>query len=472
MTQRKKIVVIGGGPAGYPAAFMAADHGMEVTLIDKNAGPGGVCLFRGCIPSKTLLHVAKLIHEVRDAAGWGIEFGEPKIDLTKLQNHEQGVIQKMTGGLGGLARQRNIRFIKGVAEVKSPKSVMVKATDGGVAELLECDFIIIATGSRPRRIPEFPKGPQIMSSTDALRLEDVPEKLLVVGGGYIGLELGLVYSALGSKISVVEAAPRLLSAADPDLVEQLHGRLNHYFDEVLVSTRVKEMKIEGNQVRVKLLSLDRDDDPGQLFDKVLVSVGRDPNSDHLGLENTAVQINDKGFILVDSQRRTDEPSIFAVGDVVGEPMLAHKATHEARVAIDALVGEASEYKPAAIPAVVFTDPEIAWCGLTEQAARTEGIDHMVSKFPWSASGRATTLGRNDGLTKLIIDPNTERILGVGICGVGAGELIAEGVLAIEMGAIASDLQLSIHAHPTTSETMMEAADLFYGVSPNFIKKQK
>jgi len=472
MSQKKRITVLGGGPAGYPAAFLAADHGMEVTLIDEKNAPGGVCLFKGCIPSKTLLHVAKLIHESRDAVDWGIDFGKPKIDLEKLQEHGNSVIRKMTGGLDGLAKQRKIRFIQGRGVIDGPTRVRVQDLDGNDLETIESDFIVVATGSSPRRISEFPDSPHIMSSTDALRLDEIPENMLVVGGGYIGLELGLVYSALGSQISVVEALPRLLNAADPDLVEQLQSRLNHYFEEITLSTRVKEIVEENGRLRVKFLGLDRDDDEGKLFDKVLVAIGRRPKSANIGLETTSVEIQENGWIVVDEQRRTAEPTIFAIGDVVGEPMLAHKATHEARVAIDAIAGEASEYNPAAIPAVVFTDPEIAWCGLTEQEARTKGIPHVVSRFPWSASGRATTLGRNDGPTKLILDPNTERVLGVGICGVGAGELIAEGVLAIEMGAIASDIQMSIHAHPTTSETMMEAADLYYGLSPHYMKRER
>lgn len=467
-----RIVVIGGGPGGYPAAFLAAERGMDVTLIDKEPNPGGVCLYRGCIPSKALLHAAHLIDDARGAAEMGVRFDAPTIDLEKLRKHKESVVSKMVRGLGSLAKQRQVRYIQGTARFEDARSIVVDVADGE-EERLSFDYAIVATGSRPATVKSLDIGsPKIMDSTSALELEEIPQRLLVVGGGYIGLELGSVYASLGSRVTVVEMTSSLLPGVDHDLVEPLERRLKKQFEAILLDTRVVSVEDEDdNGLNVKLSGLPSGSSDRH-FSRMLVAAGRRPNTESVGLERTAVEIDDHGFVVVDEQRRTGEPSIFAVGDVAGEPMLAHKATHEARVAVDAIAGEPSAWEPAAIPAVVFTDPEIAWAGLTETECLTLGIDHEVTRFPWSASGRAATLGRSDGVTKLILEPRTERILGVGITGPGAGELISEGVLAIEMGTVARDLQLTIHPHPTLSETLMEAADLLYGTSPHYIARAR
>ncbi len=465
-----KVAVIGGGPGGYAAAFLAADLGMQATLIDLEVNPGGVCLYRGCIPSKALLHVAALIQESKHAANWGIEFGEPKIDVARLRGFKENVVKKLTGGLGQLAKQRKVTYIQGRASFVNSNTLKVERATGATDEL-SFDKIVIATGSRPALIPGFPKSPRVMDSTGALNLADVPKTLLVVGGGYIGLELGSVYASLGSKVSVVEMLPGLLPGADRDLVTPLHKRLTSQFEQILLNTTVKGMQDTGNGVKVAFEGAEVKEKE-QVFDRVLVSVGRKPNSQIAGLEKTRVRVNQRGFIQVNHQLRTDDPDIYAIGDVVGEPMLAHKASHEGRVAVEVIAGHKAAFEPQAIPAVVFTDPEIAWAGLTETQAKAENRQVEVTKFPWAASGRAMTLDRTEGLTKLIIDPQTERILGVGICGPGAGELIAEGVLAIEMGALAGDLKLSIHPHPTLSETLMEAAEVFYGQSTHIYRPKR
>jgi dihydrolipoamide dehydrogenase len=458
------LVVIGAGPAGYPAAFMAADLGMDVVLIDQNLNPGGVCLYQGCIPSKTYLHAAKLIHEAREARSWGIDFGTPNVDLDKLRKWKDHVVAKLTGGLGQLSMQRRIHFHQARAVFQDSHNLLLHKADGSKSTL-SFDYALIATGSRSATLPHLNiQSARVMDSTDALKLADVPKSLLVVGGGYIGLELGTVYAALGSEVTIVEASTGLLAGADRDLVEFLHRRFEHIFKHIYMGTKVTEVIDEGTGVRAKLLGVDVPDQ--ERFEKVLISIGRLPNSTEIGLENTHVEIDAKGFIRVDGQRRTTEPHIFAVGDVAGEPMLAHKATHEARVAIETIAGKLALFEVQAIPAVVFTDPEVAWCGLTETDARTEGRKIRIARFPWVASGRATTLDRNDGMTKLILDPHSEQILGVGVVGVGAGELIAEGVLAVEMAATAQDLKMTIHAHPTLSETVMEAAEVFFGHSPH------
>jgi dihydrolipoamide dehydrogenase len=456
--------VLGGGPAGYPAAFFAADLGMDVTLIDREAAPGGVCLYRGCIPSKTLLHAAKVIHEARDGEKIGIHFPSPELDLEKLRGFSRGVVNKLTGGLGVLAKKRKIRFLRGEGRIVDPHTLQVT---GDIEQRVSFDHLIIATGSSPRAIPSFPESPFVWDSTAALALPEIPARLLVVGAGYIGLELATVYASLGSQVTIVEASPRILSGADRDLVEQLEPRLRSLVHELLLSVKVEQLSVHGDGLRARLSGLDLERTERD-FDRALVAVGRKPVSEGIGLENTAVERDPQGFIKVDVQRRTAEPNIFAIGDVAGEPMLAHKATYEARIAVSAIAGQASAYEPAAIPAVVFTDPELAWCGLTEEEARARRIEHRVSKFPWAASGRAATMGRKDGLTKMIVEANTGRVLGVGICGAGAAELIAEGVLAVEMGALIDDLQMVIHAHPTLSETMLEAAELFHGSSAHYL----
>ncbi|MBI5546583.1 MAG: dihydrolipoyl dehydrogenase [Deltaproteobacteria bacterium] len=467
---KKRVLVIGGGPGGYPAAFLAADLGCEVTLVDQKVNPGGVCLFQGCIPSKALLHVARLLHETREAGALGLGFAPPTIDLDKLRAWKDGVVGKLTGGLGLVGKQRKVRFVEGRARLLDAHSAMVaKAGDGAGEERIEFDDAILATGSMPVTLPFLPPSPRIWDSTKALELAEVPGSLLVVGGGYIGLELGTVYAALGSKVTVVEATPYLLPGADRDLVTHLQKRLAKQLAAIHVSTKIVEAREDGDGVRVKLVGIDLPELEPR-FDRVLVAVGRRPLSKDLGLENTKVKLDARGFVDVDAQRRTAEPSIYAIGDMAGEPMLAHKATYEGRIAAQAIAGHPAAYEPRAIPAVVFTDPEIAWAGLTESQAKTEGRDVRIARFPWSASGRATTMGRNDGLTKLVIDPQDERLLGVGIVGVGAGEMIAEGVLALEMGARATDMMLTIHAHPTLSETMMEAAEVYFGHSPHLGQK--
>ena len=467
----KNIVVIGGGPGGYAAAFYAADLGMNVTLVDMEKNPGGVCLYRGCIPSKALLHVAKLINESKEAKEWGVDFGEPKIDLDKLRAFKDKVVNKLTGGLGVLSKQRKINFVQGRASFASSTSIEVKKNDGST-EQISFDKAIIATGSVIATIPSLQiESSRLLNSTSALNLPAIPKTLLVVGGGYIGLELGSVYSALGSQVSVVEFMDRLLPGADQDLVSHLQKRLTKSFDKIMLQSKVVEIKEEGDGLLVKIENKDKQIEEHK-FDYVLMSIGRKPQTTGLGLENTKVKVNEKGWIVADKTLKTDDDSIYAIGDIVGEPMLAHKASHEAKVAVDAISGKKVAFEPLAIPAVVFTDPEIAWAGITENQAIERGIKFEATKFPWAASGRATTLDRSDGVTKIIVDPDTERILGIGISGPGAGELIAEATLAIEMGVTVKDLSLTIHPHPTLSETVMEAAELFYGHASHMYKPVK
>jgi dihydrolipoamide dehydrogenase len=460
-----QLAVVGGGPGGYAAAFLAADLGLQVVLIDPEDNPGGVCVYRGCIPSKALLHVAKVVAESRHAAAWGVEFGEPAIDLDKLRAFKNSVVGRLTGGTGQLVKHRKVRYLKGTAEIVDAHNLKVTVHDAqkeGGTEAVRFDHAILATGSRPVRVPSLAlDSDRVWDSTTALDLPKVPATLLVVGGGYIGLELGSVYAALGSEVTIVEMTPGLLPGADRDLVDVLAKRLGQSVKAVLLNTKVARMTAERNGIRVALEGADVKE-PEPVFDTVLVAVGRRPNSDIPGLDRTAVQVDARGFIVVDEQRRTHEPSIFAIGDVVGEPMLAHKASHEGRIAVEVIVGENAAFGPLAIPAVVFTDPELAWCGLTETQAATEQRAVTIARFPWAASGRAIAIDRTDGLTKLVLDPETGRVLGVGIVGSGAGELIAEGVLAIEMGATATDMKLTIHPHPTLTETVMESAEVFYG----------
>jgi dihydrolipoamide dehydrogenase len=463
------VAVIGAGPGGYAAAFYAADLGMKVTLIDNEKNPGGVCLYRGCIPSKALLHVAKLVEESKHAKEWGIEFGEAKVDINKLRDYKNRVVDKLTSGTGQVSKFRKVNYIQGWASIVDPKTIKVKKSDGD--ETVSVDYMILALGSLPTKIPSLAiDSPRVLDSTGALDLPEIPKSMLVIGGGYIGLELGSVYAALGTRVSVVEMTPGLLPGADRDLVKFLAQRVEKTFEKVMVSTKVTSMKASEKSVTV---SFEGEGAPEEAsYDYVLVSIGRRPNAKIEGLDKTGVKVDAKGFIETDGQRRTAEPTIFAIGDVAGEPMLAHKASHEARVAVEAIEGQKAVFEPAAIPAVVFTDPEIAWAGLTEADAEKQGRTVEVAKFPWPASGRAIAIDRVDGMTKLIIDPETERILGVGIAGAGAGELIAEGVVAIEMGATASDLKLSIHPHPTLTETLMESAEVFFGQATHVYKPKK
>ena len=462
-----QLVVIGGGPGGYAAAFLAADLGLSVALVDPETNPGGVCVYRGCIPSKALLHVAKLVDEARHAKAWGVEFGEPRIDLHKLRAFKDNVVKRLTSGTGQLVKHRKVNYIQGTATIADPHTLRIARTAGG-EETLTFEHAILATGSVPAMPPALMvDDPRVMDSTAALDLPDVPKSLLVVGGGYIGLELGSVYATLGSAVTVVEMTGGMLPGADRDLVDVLAKRIDVLMKAVMLNTTVTAMAAERGGIRVTFGGKD-----AQLFDRVLVAVGRRPNSRIPGLDSTRVKVTERGFIAVDEQMRTDEPSIFAIGDVVGEPMLAHKASHEGRAAVEVIAGENVAFEPRAIPAVVFTDPELAWCGLTETQANKDGRKVAIAKFPWGASGRAITLDRTDGLTKLVLDPESERILGVGLVGPGAGELIAEGVLAIEMGANATDLKLSIHPHPTLTETMMEAAEVFFGQATHVYRPRR
>jgi dihydrolipoamide dehydrogenase len=463
----KELIVLGAGPGGYAAAFLAADKGMKVTLIDAGEKPGGVCLHRGCIPSKALLHAAKIITEAEDATSWGLKFNKPEIDLNTLRARKDKVVAGLANGLVSLARQRKVEYVVGRATFDSPTSLRME--NGTVFRFRKC---IVATGSSPAKLSALSlESPRVMDSTGALKLENTPKSLLVVGGGYIGLELGTVYAALGSKVTVVELTGSLLPGVDTDLVKPLHERLKKHVHAIHLNTKVVKIAEVPEGIRATLQG-EGIPQPEVTFERVLVSVGRKPNSGGLGLEKAGVRVDEKGFVVVDERRRTTNENIFAIGDVAGEPMLAHKASHEGKLAVEVITGEPAVWDVRAIPAVVFTDPEIAWCGLTETEAKRAGREIQIGYFPWGASGRASTLGRPDGLTKVIVDPQTDRILGVGIVGTDAGELIAEGVVAVEMGATARDLALSIHAHPTLSETIGEAAESLHGMATHLYKPRR
>lgn len=465
-----QLAVLGGGPGGYPAAFEAADHGMEVVLIDQDPRPGGVCLNRGCIPSKALLHIAKLIHEADEAANWGVTFSKPEIDLDKIRSFKESVVGKLTGGIQQLCQARGVSLIQARGEFLDSSTLQLTHPDGKTSRIT-FDHCIVAVGSRPA----FPKfldigDDRIMDSTGALELPEIPQRLLVIGGGYIGLEMGSVYSALGSQVSVVEMLDDILMGADRDLVKPLRKRLESQF--AAIHTKTKLLSVEATDDGIIAQFEGEGVESPQTFDRVLVSVGRIPNGQGIGLEKTQAEVTERGFVVVDCKMRTRDPKILAIGDVAGEPMLAHKATREAKVAVETLLGEPAEFDNVAIPAVVFTDPEVAWCGLTETEAKKSGTKVNVIRFPWAASGRAQTIGRTEGLTKLIVDPETERILGVGIVGPGAGELIAEGVLAVETAAVARDLAESIHAHPTLSETIMESAEAAFAQATHVYRPKR
>ncbi len=466
-----QLAVIGGGPGGYAAAFLAADLGLAVTLIDPADNPGGVCLHRGCMPSKALLHVAKLINEAREARAWGVNFGPPEIDIDKMRAWKENVVSSLTNGLGRLVQQRKVNHIRATAAFQDDKTLIL-TDSAGKRSSLGFDQAIIATGSHPTTIPGLDiDSDRIWNSKDALALVAVPQRLLVIGGGYIGLELGSVYAALGAEVTVVEMMPTLLPGVDRDLVRFLAKGLGDKFSNILLNTTVTDTKTGTKDITVTMQG--KDGEPiSQQFDKVLVAVGRRPNAAKLGLEKTGVQIDPHGFIQIDQQCRTAVPHIYAIGDVAGEPMLAHKASYEARVAVEVIAGRNVIYDPAAIPAVVFTDPEIAWTGLTEGQAKEQGRAYHITRFPWAASGRAATLGRSDGLTKLVIDSNSERVLGVGIVGPGAGEIIAEAVMAMEMGATVTDVALTIHPHPTLSETIKEAAEIYHGTATHYYRPKR
>ena len=470
MAEKTKLVVLGGGPGGYPAAFEAADHGMDVTLVDEGVKPGGVCLHRGCIPSKALLHVAKLINETREAEQWGVTFSEPKIDIDKLRNFKGSVVEGLTSGIETLCDMRGVKLVKARGTFVSSNKLALSHADGSSSEL-SFDKCIVAVGSLPAMPGIFNIGDErVMDSTGALMLPDIPDDLLVIGGGYIGLEMGSVYAALGSRVTVVEMAKGLLMGADRDLVNPLKRRLTEQFHAIHMGTKVNKLEATTKGI---VASLEGEGvEPSLTFDRVLVSVGRYPNSRGVGLENTKVQLDERGFIKVNRRMESSDPNILAVGDIAGEPMLAHKATREAKVAVQAMLGEPSEFDNVAIPAVVFTDPELAWCGITETEAKAQKLDVKVTRFPWAASGRAQTLSRTEGITKLIFDAKTTRLLGMGIVGPGAGEMIAEGVIAVETAAVARDLADSIHAHPTLSETVMEAAESMLGQATHMFRKKR
>lgn len=471
MSTKTQLAVIGAGPGGYAAAFLAADMGMQVTLIDKLKNPGGTCLYWGCIPSKAYLHVAKLLNEAKEAVNWGIDFGEPKIDIDKLRSFKEKVVAQNTGGTGQLVKQRKINYIQGEAKFNNSNSVTVNKVDGGTEEVT-FENAILATGSVPAIIPGLSiDSPLVMDSTDALELESVPNRLLVVGGGVIGMELGSVYAALGSKVTVVEMMPSLLPGADKDLVNAFQKSVEPKFEKILLKTKVAKLEDSGKVLKVKLEGENLEETDLE-FDKALISIGRSPVTKNLGLENTKIQLTERGFVKVDHKRQTDDPKIYAIGDIVLGPMLAHKASAEGKVAVEAIAGHKVAFEPAVIPGVVYTDPEVAWAGITEIEAKEKGIKVEVARFPWAASGRARTMDRTDGLTKIILDPETERILGVGIVGAGAGELIAEGALAIEMAALAKDVALTIHAHPTLSETMMESAEVYFGQATHLYRPKR
>ena len=459
------LVVLGAGPGGYSAAFYAADQGYKVTLVDASDKLGGVCLHRGCIPSKALLHVSGLMAKIRQAKDFGIDFNIPHIDLKILNDWKEGIVSKVSDGLGQLCKQRGITYVTGRGVFVNSNTIKIFGSQSIVF-----DRCVIATGSRPVVPDQFVDSKSVvMDSTEALSLSSIPEKLLVVGGGYIGLEMGTVYSALGSRVTIVEFKDGLLPEVDRDLVRPLQEKLFNEFESVYLGTEVVSIRESGKLGYVTLASVNESKE--ESFDRVLLSVGRRPNTDEIGIENTKVELDSNGFVKVDLKGQTSDSAILAIGDISGEPMLAHKASHEARIAIDGLKGKGVT-EDTVIPAVVFTDPEIAWCGLTESEARKKSLKFEVAKFPWRASGRAHTLGRTEGSTKLILQPESKRVLGVGIVGYGAGELIAEGVLAINMGAKADDLSHCIHPHPTLSETIMESADVSLGRATHVYKRPR
>ena len=467
-THKTNLLVIGGGPGGYAAAFRAADLGQHVTLVEADDSLGGTCLLRGCIPSKALLHVAELITETREAQTYGLNFGDPKIDLDTLRDWKDNIIKRLSGGLSGLVRQRKVKHITGYAQFESSQSVSIEGNDD--INRVEFDHAIIATGSRPVVIPIFALDtPRILDSTTALDLKEIPKSLLVVGGGIIGLELGSVYAALGSAVTVIEMTDGLIPGADPDLVKPLATRLKQTFSAIHISTRVTHMDEVNNGIEVHYEG--NGQKTSETFSHVLLSIGRRPNTDNIGLENTQLEPNDRGFIPVDAQMRTSDAHIFAIGDAVPGPGLAHKAAHEGKIAAEVLAGEPVAFD-SVIPSVVYTDPEIAWVGLTEIEAREQNRKVDIVRFPWAASGKANAIGRIEGQTKLIVDPYTQRILGMGIVGPNAGDLIAEGALAIEMAAVAEDIAHTIHPHPSLAESIGIAAEIHLGSATDVYMPKK
>jgi dihydrolipoamide dehydrogenase len=470
-----QVVVLGSGPGGYTAAFRAADLGQNVVLIERYASLGGVCLNVGCIPSKALLHAARVIDEAAHSESIGISFGAPKIDLAKLRANKDRVVAQMVGGLAGMAKQRKVNFVQGSGVFISPNEIEVDGKDG--KKLVRFEKAIIAAGSQAVKLPGFPwDDPRMMDSTDALELAEIPKKLLVVGGGIIGLEMACVYDALGSEVTVVELLDQLMPGADADLVRPLQQRLSKRYAGIHL--KVKVAKIEAEKKGLKATFEAADPDKGgapepQLYDRVLVAIGRSANGNKIGADKAGVKVTERGFIAVDKQMRTNVPHIFAIGDLVGQPMLAHKATHEGKVAAEVAAGQKSEFVARVVPSVAYTDPEIAWVGLTETEAKKQGVKYGVGKFPHAASGRAVGIGRTEGFTKLLFDDATHRVIGAGICAPNAGDLIAEVALAIEMGAEAADIGLTIHPHPTLSESVGMAAEVYEGtITDLYIPKKK
>jgi dihydrolipoamide dehydrogenase len=464
-----KVLVLGAGPGGYTAAFRAADLGLEVTLIERWPVLGGVCLNVGCIPSKALLHAARVVDEAQAMAGHGISFGPPQIDLDRLRSWKSAVVGKLTGGLSGLARQRKVTVIRGDGRFVAPRVLEVAGEEG--TQRIGFDHCIIAAGSEPVRLPFMPDDPRVMDSTGALELQDIPQRLLVIGGGIIGLEMGCVYDALGSKVSVVELMDQLMPGADPDLVKPLEKRLRKRYEQILLGVKVQGVEALPEGLRVSFSGTGAP--TPQIYDRVLVAVGRRPNGSGIGAEAAGLTVDPRGFLSVDRQMRTSQPHIFAIGDIVGQPMLAHKATHEGKVAAEVIAGEKRAFDARVIPSVAYTDPEVAWVGLTESEAKAKGIEYQKGSFPWAASGRSLAQGRDEGFTKLLFDPQTHRVLGGGIVGSNAGELIGEVALAIEMGADAADIGLTIHPHPTLSESVAMSAEAFEGTLTDlYLPKRK
>ena len=449
---RVDVVVLGGGPGGYTAAFRAADLGLKVTLVERHERLGGVCLNVGCIPSKALLHIARVIADAEESAELGVAFGEPQVDLDKLRSWKDKVVEKLTGGLDGLAKQRKITVVHGEARFTGANALQVGDDE------IAFEHCIIAAGSTPTRLPFVPDDPRVIDSTGALAIEDVPERLLVIGGGIIGLEMSMVYDALGSKVTVVELQDQLIPGCDPDLVRPLHKRIDGRYEAIHLETSVTAVEAQEDGLHV---TFEGGPEPA-VYDRVLVAVGRRPNGNEIGADAAGIEVDDRGFISVDEQLRTNVGHIFAIGDIIGEPLLAHKASHEGKVAAEVIAGQDVTNDAKTIPAVAYTDPEIAWMGLTETEAKEQGVEYEKASFPWGASGRALTIGRPEGVTKLLVEPETQRILGAGIAGTNAGELLAELVLAFEMGAVAEDVALTVHAHPTLSETALFAAEIAAG----------
>lgn len=464
-----EVLVLGSGPGGYTAAFRAADLGKKVIMVERHERIGGVCLNVGCIPSKALLHTAQIINEADEMGGHGVKFGKPEIDIRELATWKDSVVKQLTGGLQGLAKQRKVDVVNGTGSFTSPNTLKVDGKDGD--KTISFDNCIIAAGSRVTEIPVFPHDdPRMMDSTDALELEDIPKRLLVIGGGIIGMEMATVYDALGSKITVVEMQDSLIPGADKDIVKPLLKRVQDKYENIYLSTKVESIKPLKKGLKVKFDGKDAPEE--DTFDKILVAVGRTPNGKLIDAEAAGVAVDDQGFIATDGQMRTNVPHIFAIGDIVGQPMLAHKATHEGKVAAEVIAGQKSVFEPMTIPSVAYTDPEVAWMGMSEDEAKKEGINYVKGAFPWAASGRSLSLGRDEGLTKALFEKDSGRLIGAGIVGPNAGELIAEAALALEMGADAEDIGLTIHPHPTLSETLCFAAEMAEGSITDLMPPRK